>query len=117
MQMVRAQHQRTVHDARPVRPYVPSTITVSGQKVGNIYEGRYSRSRLLRPAHATAPHFLLWPAARETVWFPVSRCPHLSRVPGDVPGGVPTEAAVQGEVSCPDGWKTASAAADMFVRM
>ena len=81
VQAVHAQLQRQEFDKRPVPAYVGSGRTVSGNAIGNVYDGRYNRSHLVQPAHMCAHKLVQWTAAREDVWFPHSMYPALSRVP------------------------------------
>jgi hypothetical protein len=118
VQTVRLQQQRDVHAAPPVPPYIASSVTASGQLVGNAYDGQYNRSRLLRPGHAAASGYTLWPVADEAVWFPKASSAALSRVPRGARGtGLAACGAEDGEMFCASGWKDTRAAADLYARM
>jgi hypothetical protein len=112
MQAVRVERQRQIFDARPVPVFVSSSTNRSGSCIGNIYDGRYNRSRLVRPSCATTSHLLLWPAADEPVWFPVVGQLHgrLCRVPGCTRG----PDALEGQWDCEEGWTSPEAAAQLL---
>lgn len=72
---------------RPVPPFVAGSLTISNQAIGNIYDGRYNRSRLIKPAHAAQDVFALWRGDQGDdmhAWLPISKDPSFSRTPGSV---------------------------------
>eukprot|EP00892_Ulva_mutabilis_P012897 jgi/Ulvmu1/9980/UM059_0029.1 len=66
---------------RPVPAFVAGSRTVSDQAIGNIYDGRYNRSRLLKPAHAAQDIFVPYSEQGESAWLPVSTAQSYSRAP------------------------------------
>lgn len=81
LQAVHAQLERKKHDRRPVPAYVSSGCTVSGNVIGNAYDGRWNRSRLVEPAHMATAGYVRWEPAREAVWFPSAQDDALARGP------------------------------------
>jgi hypothetical protein len=81
LQEVKLSQLRRVYDARPVPVHVHGTATVSGMGIGNIYDGRYNRSRLLRPNAPATGHYELWEVSKEATWLPVAHDGHYARVP------------------------------------
>lgn len=71
--------------ARPVEAFVSGGQTITKQSVGNIYDGRYNRSRLLKPGPATIKtHVLCMDDSGGAAWFPVTQDQSYSRFPARV---------------------------------
>jgi hypothetical protein len=126
------QHQR----ARPVAPFVQGGTTISKQAIGNIYDGRYNRSRLLKPGPATIRSHVLWmDDSGAAAWLPVtqdqsySRCPvHVEPMAASevfteaslethVGPGNGTALSVRGDMYSTQGWKSAASAAYLYDQM
>ena len=82
---MQAKRLQTAFDKRPCPPYVRGVSMVSGMAVGNIYDGRYNRSHLVKPRGPSVTSKKIWLAAHggEVVWFPVAADPKHSRFPSD----------------------------------
>lgn len=120
---------------RTVAPFVPGSLTASNQAIGNIYDGRYNRSRLIKPAHAAQDIFV--PCAGEEAeskhaWFPISKDQSFSRAPGCVQYaheetalraalGLDRDDRTQwiplGTMESPMGWKSSACAAYLYDQM
>jgi hypothetical protein len=86
LQIISSQKSKQDPDrTRPVAAFVAGGKTVSQQCVGNIYDGRYNRSRLLKPGPATIKtHVLCMDDSGGAAWFPVTEDQSYSRFPGHV---------------------------------
>lgn len=127
---------------RPVVPFVSGGQTITKQSVGNIYDGRYNRSRLLKPGPATIKtHVLCMDDSGGAAWFPVthdqsySRCPaHVESITAaevraeafaetQLPGGAASSnragLSIRGDMYSrqPGGWKSPQTAAYLYDQM
>jgi hypothetical protein len=100
---------------RPVPPATPAALTVSRTTIGNSYDGRYNRSRLLKPACASASSFEY--VAHADAWFPVlpqgalshTACSRWGRAGGD-------QSRAVGEMAG-EGWVSNAEAAQRYKHM
>lgn len=97
---------------RPVAPFIAGGHTISRQPVGNIYDGRYNRSRLLKPSPATIKnHVLHMDEYGNAAWFPVTHDQAYSRFPAYVEPMTAAEVCTQALIEShgPDGNKNSDA--------
>lgn len=126
--MQAAPARRLAVSRRPVPPFVAGSLTVSNLAIGNIYDGRYNRSRLIKPAYAAQDTFALWCGDQGDdmhAWLPISNNPSFSRTPASVQHET-TEAMLcaalaqdsdyrrqwiaVGKMDSPVGWKSSTSA-------